>query len=358
MKTALVTGAGGFIGHHLVKYLKARGYWVRGVDIKKPEFEDTAADEFWQRDLRFITEVWPAFGEKGYRPDEDELIPVSELIPFDEVYALAADMGGMGYIGGHGADILNHNLLINLNTLEIARRANAGRYLFTSSACVYPEGLQQDTAATALAEDDAYPADPDTDYGWEKLTTERLCLAYARDYGMDVRIARFHNVYGPLGTWRGGREKAPAALCRKVAEKVGANEYIPGAGSIEIATGEMRRVVGIDIWGDGKQTRSFLYIDDCLEALYALMQSDYRQPLNIGSNRMVSINHLADIVGASAGVAVAKNYVDGPQGVRGRNSDNTRCEQVLGWRPQVSLEVGIYRTYAWIAERVREAARA
>jgi GDP-D-mannose 3', 5'-epimerase len=353
MKTALVSGAGGFIGHHLVKYLKARGYWVRGVDIKKPEFEDTAADEFWQRDLRSITEVWPAFWEKGYRPDEDELIPVSELIPFDEVYALAADMGGMGYIGGHGADILNHNLLINLNTLEIARWANVGRYLFTSSACVYPEGLQLRTDAPGLAETDAYPADPDTDYGWEKLTTERLCLAYARDYEMDVRIARFHNVYGPLGTWTGGREKAPAALCRKVAEKVTAGDYLPGAGSIEIATGTMRRVVGIDIWGDGLQTRSFLYIDDCLDALYALMQSDHGQPLNIGSDRMVSINHLADIVGQAAGVAVAKNHVDGPQGVRGRNSDNTRCEQVLGWRPQVSLEVGIYRTYAWIAEQVR-----
>jgi nucleoside-diphosphate-sugar epimerase len=338
MKTALVSGAGGFIGHHLVKYLKARGYWVGGVDIKEPEFEPTAADEFWLADLR---EPMPWFVPR-----------------FDEVYALAADMGGMGYIGGHGAEILHNNLLINLNTLEAAAGRKAGRYLFTSSACVYPEGLQQDAAATALAETDAYPADPDTDYGWEKLTTERLCLAYARDYGMDVRVARFHNVYGPLGTWTGGREKAPAALCRKVAEKVEAGAFFPGAGSINAYTGEMRRVVGIDIWGDGKQTRSFLYIDDCLDALYALMQSDYNQPLNIGSDRFVSINHLADIDGAAAGVVVAKNHIDGPQGVRGRNSDNTLCEAVLGWRPQVSLEMGIYRTYAWIAEQVRKAARA
>jgi len=337
MKTALVSGAGGFIGHHLVKYLKARGYWVGGVDIKEPEFEPTAADEFWLADLR---EPMPWFVPR-----------------FDEVYALAADMGGMGYIGGHGAEILHHNLLINLNTLEAARASGIKRYLFTSSACVYPEGLQLRTDARGLAETDAYPADPDTDYGWEKLTTERLCLAYARDYGMDVRIARFHNVYGPLGTWTGGREKAPAALCRKVAEKVTRGEYVPGAGSIEIATGEFRRVVGIDIWGDGLQTRSFLYIDDCLDALYALMQSDTRQPLNIGSDRLVSINHLADIVGQAAGVAVAKNHVDDPQGVRGRNSDNTLCEQVLGWRPQVSLEDGIARTYAWIAEQVQKAAR-
>jgi GDP-D-mannose 3', 5'-epimerase len=333
MKTALVTGAGGFIGHHLVKYLKARGYWVGGVDIKEPEFEPTAADEFWLADLR---EPMPWFVPR-----------------FDEVYALAADMGGMGYIGGHGAEILHHNLLINLNTLEAARASGIKRYLFTSSACVYPEGLQLRTDAPGLAETDAYPADPDTDYGWEKLTTERLCLAYAREYGMDVRIARFHNVYGPLGTWTGGREKAPAALCRKVAEKVTAGTYLPGAGSIEIATGTMRRVVGIDIWGDGLQTRSFLYIDDCLDALYALMQSDHSQPLNIGSDRMVSINHLADIVGQAAGVAVAKNHVDGPQGVRGRNSDNTLCEGVLGWRPQVSLEDGIARTYAWIEGQVR-----
>jgi GDP-D-mannose 3', 5'-epimerase len=335
MKRALVSGAGGFIGHHLVKYLKARGYWVGGVDIKEPEFEPTAADEFWLADLR---EPMPWFVPR-----------------FDEVYALAADMGGMGYIGGHGAEILRNNLLINLNTLEAARASGIKRYLFTSSACVYPEGLQLRTDAAGLTETDAYPADPDTDYGWEKLTTERLCLAYAREYGMDVRIARFHNVYGPLGTWTGGREKAPAALCRKVAEKVTAGTYLPGAYSIEIATGEFHRVVGIDIWGDGLQTRSFLYIDDCLDALYALMQSDHSQPLNIGSDRMVSINHLADIVGQAAGVAVAKNHVDGPQGVRGRNSDNTLCEAVLGWHPQVSLEDGIARTYAWIEAQVRAA---
>ena len=244
-------------------------------------------------------------------------------------------MGGMGYISSHHARILHDNALINLNTLEAARAAGVSRYLYTSSACVYPEFRQMDAAVTPLREEDAYPAQPQDAYGWEKLITERLCAHYRDDYGIETRIVRFHNIFGPLGTWDGGREKAPAAMCRKVAKA-----KLTGASEIEI-------------WGDGEQTRSFCYIDDCLDGLSRLMTSDYREPLNLGQDRLVSINQLADIVCEAAGVALVKRHVPGPQGVRGRNSDNTRLRDVLKWEPRISLEEGLGRTYVWIEEQVR-----
>jgi nucleoside-diphosphate-sugar epimerase len=313
----LVTGAGGFIGHHLVSYLKARGYWVRGVDIKYPEFGNTDADEFELLDLR----RW------------ENCLKATHGV--DQVYALAADMGGMGFISSHHAQILHNNSLINIHTLDAARTNGVKRYLYTSSACIYPEYLQEDANVTPLKEEDAYPAQPQDAYGWEKLIAERLCLHYHEDYGIETRIVRFHNIFGPSGTWEGGREKAPAALCRKIA--------------VAKLTGDHE----IEIWGDGEQTRSFCYIDDCVEGIYKLMQSDHREPLNLGQDRMVTINQLADIIAAAAGVAITKTHVDGPQGVRGRNSDNTRLREVLGWEPQISLEDGLARTYAWIEERVR-----
>ena len=313
----LVTGAGGFIGHHLVTYLKGLGYWVRGVDVKAPEYAPSGADEFALLDLR----RWEAC--------------LAATAGIDEVYALAADMGGMGFISAHHAQILHNNALINLHTLEAARANGARRYLYTSSACVYPEFLQTDARVTPLREEDAYPAQPQDAYGWEKLVTERLCQHYRDDYGLETRIVRFHNIFGPLGTWEGGREKAPAAMCRKVAvAKLG---------------GDPR----VEIWGDGEQTRSFCYIDDCVEGIYKLMRSDYREPLNLGQDRMVTINELADLVAAAAGVAIEKVHIDGPQGVRGRNSDNTRLRAVLGWEPRISLEEGLRRTYTWIEAQVR-----
>jgi nucleoside-diphosphate-sugar epimerase len=254
----------------------------------------------------------------------------------DEVYALAADMGGMGFISAHHAQILHNNSLINLHTLEAARVNGSKRYLYTSSACVYPEYKQLDANVTPLKEEDAYPAQPQDAYGWEKLVTERLCSHYREDYGLDTRIVRFHNIFGPLGTWEGGREKAPAALCRKVAEaKLTGNPEI-------------------EIWGDGEQTRSFCYIDDCVTGLYKLMQSDYAEPLNLGQDRLVTINQLVDMIAAIAHVRIIKKHVPGPQGVRGRNSDNSRLRQVLGWEPQICLEEGLARTYAWIEGQVRK----
>jgi len=308
----LVTGAGGFIGHHLVRFLKEQGHWVRGVDLKHPEYEASAADDFRLLDLR----------------DREACLEVTDGV--QHVYALAADMGGMGFISSHHAQILHNNALIDLNTLEAARQNGVERLLYTSSACVYPEYLQTHTDVQPLKEEDAYPADPQDAYGWEKLMGERLCLHYREDYGIQTRIVRFHNIFGPLGTWDGGREKAPAAMCRKVAlaKRSGADE--------------------IEIWGDGEQTRSFCYIDDCVAGVYRLMHSDYVEPLNLGQDRLITINELADIVAAVAGVAVSKRHVDGPQGVRGRNSDNRRLRTVLGWEPQVTLEAGIARTYAWI----------
>jgi GDP-D-mannose 3', 5'-epimerase len=314
----LVTGAGGFIGHHLVTFLKGKGYWVRGVDIKPPEFSVIDADEFELLDLR----RW----ENCLRATRG----------VDEVYALAADMGGMGFISSHHAEILHNNSLINIHTLDAARENGVKRYLYTSSACVYPEFLQTETNVKPLKEEDAYPAMPQDAYGWEKLVSERLCQHYREEYGIETRVVRFHNIFGPLGTWEGGREKAPAAMCRKVA--------------VAKLTGNPE----IDIWGDGEQTRSFCYVDDCVEGIHKLMRSDHHEPLNLGQDRMVTINQLADIVAEIADIRLNKRHVDGPQGVRGRNSDNTRLREVLGWEPEISLEDGLARTYAWIEDQVRE----
>jgi len=288
------------------------------VDIKFPEYSTTDADEFQLLDLR----RW------------DNCLQATRGI--EQVFALAADMGGMGFISHHHAQILHNNALINIHTLEAARINAAKRYLFTSSACVYPEFKQTDANVIPLKEEEAYPAQPQDAYGWEKLIVERLCAHYREDYGMETRVVRFHNIFGPLGTWHGGREKAPAAFCRKVA-------VAKLAGSHEI-----------EIWGDGEQTRSFCYIDDCVEGLDKLMQSDYHEPLNLGQDRMVTINQLADIVADIAGIQITKKHISGPQGVRGRNSDNTRLRQVLNWEPRIALEEGLRRTYDWIEKQVRQ----
>lgn len=312
----LVTGAGGFIGHHLVTFLKAQGHWVRGVDLKLPEFSTTSANDFAILDLR----RW-----------DDCLQATSDV---DMVYALAADMGGMGYISSNHARILHNNSLINLHTLEAARENGVRRYLFTSSACVYPEYRQQRTDVAPLRESEAYPADPQDAYGWEKLITEQLCTHYRRDFGIETRIVRFHNIFGPYGTYEGGREKAPAALCRK------------------IATAKLTGNPEVEIWGDGEQTRSFCYIDDCVRGIYKLMQSSFDQPLNLGQDRMISINELAHLIAGIAGIDVRLKHITGPQGVRGRNSDNRLLREILGWEPETSLEDGLATTYTWIESQV------
>ena len=316
----LVTGAGGFIGHHLVKRLKAEGYWVRGVDIKLPEYEQTAADEFELLDLRH----W-----------HNALLATRQV---DQVYNLAADMGGIGYITAKLAEIARNNILINAHMLEASRVNGVGRFLFSSSACVYA-GYKQDSPDVApLREEDAHPADPEPGYGWEKLFTEQLCRYFRHDYGFETRIVRFHNVYGPLGTYEGGKEKAPAAISRKVA-------LTPDGGDIEV-------------WGDGQQTRSFMWIDDCVEGLMRLMASHYHAPLNLGTEELVTVDQLVDMTSKIAGKRLHKVHaLEKPQGVRGRNSDNSRLRVVLGWEPRTPLAEGLEITYRWIERELERAGR-
>jgi nucleoside-diphosphate-sugar epimerase len=316
-KKALVCGAGGFIGGHLVRRLKDEGYWVRGVDIKQHEHRTVAADEFVQGDLRE-----QAFCRR-----------VTSDLRFDELYQLAADMGGAGYIftGEHDAAVMHNSATINLNMAEEARKTGIKKVFYSSSACIYPASIQEETDNHGLKETDAYPAGPDSEYGWEKLFSERLYLSYYRNYGMEIHIARFHNIFGPYGTWEGGKEKAPAAMCRKVAQA-------PDGGEIEI-------------WGDGEQTRTFLYIDECLEGVRRLMNSNHTGPVNIGSDELISINNLAKMAMDIAGKKLSIRHIDGPLGVRGRSSENSYIQQTLGWRPASKLIDGMTVTYRWIAEQ-------
>jgi GDP-D-mannose 3',5'-epimerase len=317
MKTALVCGGGGFIGSHLVKRLKREGFWVRAVDLKFPDFSPTEADDFIEADLR-----------------DQHVCRTAVDRRFDEVYQLAADMGGAGYIftGEHDADVMHNSATINLNMLDACRKRNVSRIFYSSSACIYPDFNQTDPNAPITREDSAYPANPDSEYGWEKLFSERLYLSYHRNYGMDVRVARYHNIFGPEGTWTGGKEKAPAAVCRKVAQA-------PEGGEIEI-------------WGDGEQTRSFLYIDECLEGTTRLLRSNATGPVNIGSEEMVSINQLARMVMGIAGKRLTIKHIPGPLGVRGRNSHNELIARTIGWKPAEPLVEGLRATYSWINAQV------
>jgi len=317
-KRAVVCGAGGFIGSHLVKFLKNYHYWVRGVDLKRPQFSPTAADDFIVGDLR-----------------DPQLCKKVINAPFDEVYQLAADMGGAGYIftGLHDADVMHNSAMINLNIIEQSVKKKVKKMFYSSSACIYPAHNQTDPQNPKCSEDSAYPANPDSEYGWEKLFSERMYLAYFRNYHLEVRIARFHNIFGPEGSWNNGKEKAPAAICRKVAEA-------KNNGTIEI-------------WGDGKQTRSFLYIDECLEGVHRLMNSSFTGPVNIGSQEMVSINQLAKIVMKIANKKLTLKHIPGPLGVRGRNSDNKLLKQKLKWSPSLPLQNGLEKTYLWIESQVK-----
>lgn len=313
----VVTGAGGFIGHHLVKRLKSEGHWVRGVDVKYPEFEESAADDFQLADLRHFESCLQATDG------------------MDDVYQLAADMGGIGYITANHAFLTRNNTLINSHMLEAARVSKVDRYLYTSSACVYPSFLQESEDVTPLREDEAVPADPEKGYGWEKLFAEQLTTYYHEECGLDVRIIRFHNIYGPLGTYDGGKEKAPAAICRKVA-------VAPDGGDIEV-------------WGDGEQTRSFCYIEDCVEGLRRIMESGYAKPINLGTEELITVNQLVDAVCSAAGKTLTRQHdLTKPQGVRGRNSDNTILAEIIGWQPEIQISEGIKYTYNWIAGQISQ----
>ncbi len=353
MKTALVLGAGGFIGSHMVKRLKKEGYWVRGVDLKYPEFSDTEADEFIQGDLRDKSFVERVIQYKGEQGNFYESVPYRYIEPFHEIYQFAADMGGAGFIftGENDADIMQNSASINLNLLDAQQKLNETfdgsegwsecnrpcldwitKIFYSSSACMYPEYNQLDPDNPDCREESAYPAAPDSEYGWEKLFSERLYLTYSRNYGMPVCVARYHNIFGPEGTWKGGREKAPAAICRKVAN----------AGLADT----------IEVWGDGEQTRSFLFIDECIEATWRLMQSDFKGPVNIGSEEMVTINELVRIAAKVAGKSIGRDHIDGPLGVRGRNSNNDLIRKELGWDYTQTLEEGIRKTYNWIEQQI------
>ena len=341
VKKALVLGAGGFIGSHMVKRLRSEGYWVRGVDLKFPEFSQHQANEFVLGDLRDVTFVERVIQYKGDGGNFYNFVPSRYLQPFDEIYQFAADMGGAGFVfsGENDADIMHNSVTINLNVLDSVRKfndfvgKNTTKIFYSGSACMYPKHNQLDPNNPDCREESAYPANPDSEYGWEKLFSERLYFAYHRNYGIPVRVARYHNIFGPEGTWEGGREKAPAAICRKVA-------YLPQEGGT------------IDVWGDGMQTRSFLYIDECIEATKRLMDSNFIGPVNIGSGEMVSINQLVDTAAKVSGKVVEKNHIDGPLGVRGRNSNNDLIREKLGWDYSQTLEEGISKTYNWIEEQI------
>ena len=343
-KTALVLGAGGFIGSHMVKRLRSEGYWVRGVDLKHPEFSKTEAHEFIQGDLTDFHFTERVVQFKGYSQKFYNFISSKYILPFDEIYQFAADMGGAGYIftGDHDADVMQNSASINLNVLRAIKElnehcgVNTTKVFYSSSACMYPEYNQLDANNPDCSEDSAYPAAPDSEYGWEKLFSERLYFVYHRNYGIPVRVARYHNIFGPEGTWTGGREKAPAAICRKVAE-------LPDVGGT------------IEVWGDGLQTRSFLYIDECIEATRRLMDSEFIGPVNIGSEEMVTINQLVDTAAKVAGKVVRKMHkLDAPLGVRGRNSNNDLIQEKLGWNYSQTLEQGIERTYNWILGKIND----
>ena len=352
-RTALVLGAGGFIGSHMVKRLRKEGYWVRGVDLKYPEYATTEANEFVQGDLRDVNFVRRVIQFKGYQGNFFNEVPYRLIEPFDEIYQFAADMGGAGFVftGENDADIMHNSVSINLNVLEEQRKLNETftgekgwsecnrpkldwktKIFYSGSACMYPEHNQLDPNNPDCREESAYPANPDSEYGWEKLFSERLYLSYHRNHGIPVRIARYHNIFGPEGTWKGGREKAPAAICRKVA-------YASADDTIEV-------------WGDGNQTRSFLYIDECIEATRRLMDSEFIGPVNIGSEEMVTINELVDIAAKVANKKIKKNHIDGPLGVRGRNSNNDLIREKLGWDYEQTLEEGIKKTYGWISYQI------